>query len=349
VKRLSILDALRCVLAFCVTIGHHGMFPLFGPAGQANALADHLARALDTVVFGPPAVIAFFVISGFCIHYPYCQGRRRVVIGRFYARRYIRIGLPVIGVLVSFKVFFPETIIFGDRTLLWYSTLWSVVCEEIYYGAYPLLSHWAERWGWETLIGVAVFVSLCTTCLYFPARDWEDIGVLATTVTLLPVWLMGCQLAQASFSMRQDYSVKGIWIRRFCAWAMMWLALVLHFHAGIYQTATGLWLGVGYYFWLRAEICYYRNRETRRALAWAGQWSYSLYLVHPLVIKILSHYGILELEIRGRWIVGFLLILASSYAFYLLIERPSHKLARKIALYPREAAGRTLAYPESAT
>ena len=111
-KRLYILDALRCVLALCVTLGHQGMFPVFGPADQINVLVDELAQGLRTIVFGPPAVIAFFVISGFCIHYPYCKGERRVLIERFYARRYIRIVLPVLAILAAFKVMFPETVIF---------------------------------------------------------------------------------------------------------------------------------------------------------------------------------------------------------------------------------------------
>jgi peptidoglycan/LPS O-acetylase OafA/YrhL len=324
------------------------MFPVFGPADQINVLVDELAQGLRTIVFGPPAVIAFFVISGFCIHYPYCKGERRVLIERFYARRYIRIVLPVLAILAAFKVMFPETVIFGNDTILWHSTLWSVACEEIYYGAYPLLNRLGERYGWQALIGVALLGSVFTTWHYFPARDWADEGVLATAFTLLPVWLMGCQLAQHASSMSRDYSAKGIWVRRFGAWMMMWFALLLHFHGGIYQTATGLWLGIGYYFWLRAEICYYKNKSPWRVLGWAGQWSYSLYLVHPLVIKLLFQYRLVELETRLGWIVGFLLVLASSYAFYLLIERPSHNLARRIRLYHREAGG-AVAYARTAT
>jgi hypothetical protein len=62
-KRLLILDALRCVLAVCVAVGHVGMFPLFGPVGQPNPILDLMARGSRTLVFGPPAVIAFLVIS----------------------------------------------------------------------------------------------------------------------------------------------------------------------------------------------------------------------------------------------------------------------------------------------
>jgi peptidoglycan/LPS O-acetylase OafA/YrhL len=325
------------------------MFPLFGPVGQTDAFADELARGFRTLFFGPPAVVAFFLISGFCIHYPYCNdGSRPVSIGRFYARRYIRILAPVIMILVGFKVFIPATVFVGKGTILWNSTLWSIVCEEIYYGAYPFLNNLARRYGWRVLVGVAVGGSLLITYRFFPAREWADIGVVATTLTLLPVWLMGCQLAERAPSMTEDFSARQIWLRRFGAWSMMWVALMLHFHAGIYQTATALWVGIGCYFWLRAEICHYRNRRPWSVLRWSGQWSYSLYLVHPLVIATVYKYNLGEFATRLGWTDGFILVLASSHAFYLLIERPSHNLARKIPMFAPEVASTTLAQPATA-
>src|SRR5260370_747785 len=66
-----ILDALRFVLAFWVAIGHYGMFPLFAGADATSGYMRLLTRGWNTVVFGIPAVIVFFVISGFCIHLPF--------------------------------------------------------------------------------------------------------------------------------------------------------------------------------------------------------------------------------------------------------------------------------------
>jgi len=349
VKRLYIFDALRCILALCVVIGHLGMFPLFGPVGQTNAFANELARGFRTLVFGPPAVVAFFLISGFCIHYPYCNiGNRRVSVGRFYVRRYIRILAPVFVILMAFKIFIPTTLWIGKETILWHSTLWSIVCEEIYYGTYPFLNHLGRRYGWRVLICATIGSSLFTTYYFFPAKDWADIGVIATTLTLLPVWLMGCHLAERVPSMVRDYSAREIWLRRFGAWSMMWAALMLHFHTEIYQTATALWVGVGCYFWLRAEIFYYRNRSPWPVLRWSGRWSYSLYLVHPLVIAIWFKYNLGEMATRLGWTKGFLLVIAISYAFYLLIERPSHNFARKIPMFAPEIANTSLAQPATA-
>jgi peptidoglycan/LPS O-acetylase OafA/YrhL len=56
-----------CLMLFWSQIGHAGAFPLFGPVGQHAGMLDLLARGIRTLVWGPPAVIVFFVISGFLL------------------------------------------------------------------------------------------------------------------------------------------------------------------------------------------------------------------------------------------------------------------------------------------
>lgn len=70
--------------------------------------------------------------------------------------------------------------------------------------------------------------------------------------------------------------------------------------------------------WLGMEIAYYRRHRPVRSLEWAGKWSYSLYIMHPLAAAALG------VQVP---IVTALFALAISYCFYLLIEKPSHRLA----------------------
>src|SRR5205807_5596222 len=133
VRRLYAIDALRSVLALWVAIGHAVIFPLFGAVGQNEGAVDLMARAFRSLVWGPPAVIVFFVISGFCIHYPYARGKRPCQMLPFYARRYFRIVIPVAFTATMFKIMFPQIVIVGSDSILWHSTLWSVLCEELYY------------------------------------------------------------------------------------------------------------------------------------------------------------------------------------------------------------------------
>jgi peptidoglycan/LPS O-acetylase OafA/YrhL len=344
VKRVYVIDALRCVMALWVAIGHAGVFPLFGPVGQHDGALDLLARSVRTLVWGPPAVIAFFVISGFCIHFPFVNATDKFPAARFYARRYLRILVPVIFTVAIFKILVPKTVVFGSESILWHSTLWSIVCEELYYAAYPIFYQLQIAVGWSNIVKCAFAVAIPIALYYLPAQDWQDLGIINTAIVLLPVWLLGCHLAENLPSLTKVYSTGNIWMWRLCAWCTMWLAEILHFHGGVHQMQTGLWVGVVFYFWIRAEIGYYKEGHPWGVLVWAGRWSYSLYLVHPIVISVCAAYGLLAFESRKSWIVVIALIFLCSYLFYLAIERPSHNLARKISVFGRRRGEQEPAY-----
>ena len=334
-RRYYVLDALRCLLALCVAVGHAGVFPLFGVVGQHDVVLDMLARGWRTTVYGPAAVIAFFVISGFCIHFPFARRTKASPVIRFYARRYIRILVPVTCTVVLFKIALPSTVIFGSGSILWHSTLWSIVCEELYYAVYPLLNRASKKVGWSYIVIASLVPAIFVCWYYFPAVDWQDIGVVPTALTLFPVWLSGCYMAENLPALLRTYSPRGIWLWRAAAWVTMWAALVLHSHTIFHQTVTGIAVGIVYYFWLRAEISFYLHRKPWRVLVWAGQWSYSLYLIHPLAIAIGVQTLGLSPQSRLSWLVLMSFTLLSSYVFYLLIERPSHKLAKRIPMVDR--------------
>jgi len=67
-RRYAVLDAMRFVLALWVTIGHYEVFPIFAWVDPTTRVGRFLTHAWSSTVFGTPAVIVFFVISGFCIH-----------------------------------------------------------------------------------------------------------------------------------------------------------------------------------------------------------------------------------------------------------------------------------------
>ena len=148
-KRYPIIDALRFILAFWVVMGHSvGMFPIFAGADESNRVAHLLSHFWSTVVWGTPAVIVFFVISGFCIHLPF-QNVNKLPVLRFYGRRYIRILIPVAASLVIYRFLVGPFQIFGLHSILWDSVLWSVLCEEIYYFLYPVVLETRKRYGWK--------------------------------------------------------------------------------------------------------------------------------------------------------------------------------------------------------
>jgi peptidoglycan/LPS O-acetylase OafA/YrhL len=78
-KRYPILDALRFVFAFWVVMDHFGPFPLFANADTSVPAVWLLSHTYPTLVCGIGAVMGFFVISGFCIHLPFRNGKALAV------------------------------------------------------------------------------------------------------------------------------------------------------------------------------------------------------------------------------------------------------------------------------
>ena len=113
-------------------------------------LPGRLSRALyNNAASGPAAVIVFFVISGFCIHFPFRRATSVTPLAPFYARRYLRILIPVAAAIFLSR---PLGVNLG---LLGGSILWSLICEEIYYGLYPWLLRLRNRFGWRRMIAVS--------------------------------------------------------------------------------------------------------------------------------------------------------------------------------------------------
>ena len=324
-----ILDALRFVLALWVAVGHHGMIPLFGDVNTGTGLWHLFKRGWNTTVFGTPAVIVFFVISGFCIHLPF-RGTEKIDVVRYYLRRYTRILIPVLGALVVYRLDGRKMTFLGEHSVLWESPLWSLACEEIYYAMYPALRWIRNRIGWKILLGGSFALSVPIAATHPHAENWHVFGPLGTALLLLPVWLMGCLLAEQSDSLVEVNPRVSIWGWRFLAWLGCWTSEMMHFKLGVSYTQTMLWFGVLAYFWLRSEIAHGKNHAPNRHLVAAGAWSYSLYLIHAQGGGFFERLHLPSLGGVPDWIMVMASSLLFSYLFYLLIERPSHKLARKI-------------------
>jgi len=324
-----VLDALRFILAFWVAVGHFEMIPLFGDPNTGFGLWHLFKRGWSTVVFGTPAVIVFFVISGFCIHLPF-RGAAKIDIGRYYLRRYTRILIPVAGALLVYRLLGLHMIFWGSDSVLWHSPLWSLACEEIYYAMYPLLRWIRNTAGWKILLPVSFVISVVIALQHPRALDWHIFNPLGTAMMLLPVWLLGSLLAEQVDSLTPANALWSIWLWRFLAWFGCWTSEMLHFKAGISYTQTMVWFGVIAYFWVRQELIWGKTHSPYRFLVAAGAWSYSLYLIHAQGGGIFEWLKPPGMNPILEWCLVMISSLVFSYLFYLLVERPSHKLARKI-------------------
>src|SRR5260370_41307984 len=298
-----------------------------------------LTRGWDTVVFGTPAVIVFFVISGFCIHLPFI-GSETSSIGRYYHRRYPRILIPVAGALCVYRLFGQRLILWGEHSVLWESPLWSLVCEEIYYAVYPLLRWLRNRFGWKKFLPAVFLAGVATAATHPHSVSWHDFGPVGTALLLLPVWMLGCLLAEQSAGIEARRSVIRIWSWRFLIWFASWSVEMLHFKAGITYTQTLIWFGVLAYLWVKEEIAYGKHRQPNGLLAMAGAVDYA---PDPGAVQGMELFSWLRLPNLGyilNWTATMLFSLGFAFLFYLLVERPSHQLARKVQVYAKGRAAK---------
>jgi len=206
--RISGIDSIRFVCALIVVLGHLGPPPLDALGSLGTLIEKGIAVAFN----GPAAVIAFFIISGFCIHFPVANGpARKMLVAAFYARRFIRIGLPVVAVLALYEwagvdARYPN-----------FGVLWSIICEAVYYLIYPALLVAARSIGWRKLLAATVVVAALTALILafmlgISDNNYPAFG-LFTWIFGLPVWVSGCLLAER-WSRLPKVSTPTIWLIR---------------------------------------------------------------------------------------------------------------------------------------
>jgi peptidoglycan/LPS O-acetylase OafA/YrhL len=347
--RVAGLDSIRFVCSFVVVLFHFGLVPRSVFGSDPHGLAALGRGVLGCLFNGPAAVIVFFVISGFCIHFPY-RNAPSVNVPAYYSRRLIRIGGPALIALwlwavVGVKLQTEDTGIF-----------WSVICEVEYYLLYPLLLRLRLRFGWVSLIVIAQLAAYALA--FFHLSDIQRVAGgypafgLWNWVIGLPCWLVGCWLAETSERFPEP-SAALLWLSRIGIFVTSALLQALRFHGGSVFLSNAFTLNLFAILaclWLGLEIAYRRNKAAPRALEWAGKWSYSLYLMHPAVPGILLMLTFLS-PIYSSVAVSLFMSCCSvvlAYGFYLVVEAPFHRLAVTVSrrLGTRRPAA-ALAVPEA--
>ncbi|TBY69397.1 acyltransferase [Rhizobium leguminosarum bv. viciae] len=296
------LNTVRAAAALSVVFAH-----LLGP------WMPGISRYIFT---GHPAVIAFFVISGICIHFPFRAAELSSV--TFLKRRYTRIMIPtavalILAQWIGIRAYNPI-----DGYILW-----SVICEIIYYSLYPLFLPISRKVGWPAMIAASVIISYVAVIglgsdeygnaqIYGPSLNW---------VVSLPAWLMGCYIAQIY---RSGLYVGSIWI---------WRAATAITASTLYWATTNT--PIGFYLtmipfgvlacgWILSEASNAERGHASAVMEKIGEACFSIYLIHVIAAAAIERLGITSPVIVCT---GSLLLVIP---FFFLVEKPAHELSRRL-------------------
>lgn len=319
------LDTLRFICAGSVVLSHLGGPPVGALLSRIPHFGREIQGAFNNCFPGAPAVIVFFLISGFCIHYPFASSEKSFNALSFLTRRLLRIGIPIVvalALLPSIGLGFKE---------LNGAILWSLICEILYYLAYPLLRRLAKIIKWERLTIVSLMVALGIVANHPGAKNYHEMGPMLTAMLGLPCWLLGVVLADSPITGIGTHAT--VWGRRVLVYTFAFLSSVARFHSPMGFPSSLTIFSVICFFWLREEIAWRRFYPAPKLLELGGTWSYSLYLFHlpaaALVSRILHGIGV-ESE-TASWGLKMTGVCGLAYICYLYVEKPSQKLSRLVA------------------
>lgn len=339
-ERIRYIDGLRALAALAVVAFHGAVHAPVRP--DASGLLGIALRA------GAHGVDLFFVLSGFCLAYPFLLNRKRAgvtgfEVRAFAARRLVRILPPyylAIALLIAVALalrsariplptsvdaasFAPDEVL---KQMLFIgkhysaSPFWTLALEFRWYFLFPV-----ALWLWtrsRLAFGLLAAVSLIASETQLHSYD----------LFFLPVFMLGIVAADIQICQHR--------VARFAA-----VALLPFLAAAITSTQYD-----GWYFaerdpsWGIAMFCLVvaagaspsaRAILSQRCLGLLGAASYSIYLIHEPAIEL----GVRLLQtLKNDFAVSFLsvvLALGAGMLFWLIAERPFVKMGIKTALTRR--------------
>lgn len=317
------LDSVRFLCACWVAMDHVGVPPITAGIDRSSAFGWLINGVWDNSISGPAAVIVFFVISGFCIHYPQIGKNAIASIPSYFSRRYIRIIAPLVPAVVGGLLLHVHLNLFNE------TILWSLLAELIYYSLYPLLLALRRRLtSWIALIAGALIIALVVAATDATAGNYPSYGSELNWLLGLPCWLTGCEVAERFKDDRIGISDVAIWRWRAGVWFFSFVCCSLRFHSPIGYPWTLNFFAIFVGFWLLREIRHFQSVPPVLWAEMAGRWSYSLYLTHTLANSIFDKVQIPNLGLFFRWALQMSFVLLFALIFALAFEFPGHALAR---------------------
>jgi len=316
-----------------------------------DKLTSFLPHFLSFYIFsyGSAGVAVFFVISGFVINHSLSKNPiDGHAVGKFLIRRSIRID-PAYWLSICLAIIVNVIMAFIHKYPISIPTPSAVVAHIFYMQEilnYPEIS--PVYWTLTYEIQFYIVISLCLWML-LKLKSALNSGIMAEISIFLPLYIVAFWAATHNIG----WAPHGLFLNLWDGFFLGFLAydagykrknplplLVLSFAAGYFSLQADAVFGLPCA--ATALILFACGRRgalshglSNRALQWGGTISYSLYLVHVPVIRLLS--GIWQrsvgrgvLQDTGAMVVILGACFAAAHIFHRFVELPSQKLSTRI-------------------
>ncbi|MUN62392.1 acyltransferase family protein [Kocuria sediminis] len=347
---LRSLTGLRFYAALLVVLYHFSVH--FHPMAKTGLL----------VGFGYTGVGFFFILSGFVLAW---SRRTQDAKGTFYWRRFARVwplhalttalAIPVI-LFTGGGILWPTLPFILTLTHAWIppgewryafnGPSWSLACEAFFYVLFPLAVGWISKQRRLLNVGAPVFAGMVLVgavgATVLPER------VLGYLFYTMPAYRFGefiigiCLALAIQRGWRPRFTLSQALIGS----ALMYMALMAVALAIVGTTeavpyvVANVWMLPGYAAIIAAaatgDVSGVQGHLRSRTVVRLGQWSFALYLVHELVIKLAIPF-VDTLSFTGAMATSTAILIVSvalAGALYEYFERPVEKRLRHFRLAP---------------
>ncbi|MGB8363972.1 MAG: acyltransferase family protein [Rhizomicrobium sp.] len=369
-NRIDSLDSLRG-LAALIVVFHHCLvaFPMFWSVYQRpadTALMRILGNSPIHVLWdGPEFVLVFFTLSGFVLSLPFWGGKS-LTYGQFAVRRVFRIyptylvAVTIGAILMSALSSGPLTGLsdwsaqFWNRPLNWTivfdhvflmasagnnfidTPVWSLVVEMHASLIFPLLILAIRRSAIASVLVALALALVGDWAARIDPRDFPFLTSFATTLSYLWLFVVGALMAQHRAWLTQAVRRLPILLQTatLCL-ALIALNAIWQFGAGeiwrfVEQTGAVVLVGAA------AFVPWVGRALDTTVFRWLGKISYSLYLIHFIVLFSVLYAFRAEVTLLRVVIAVPILSILSAALLYRFVEVPSIAWSHRFST-PRSA------------
>jgi peptidoglycan/LPS O-acetylase OafA/YrhL len=361
-QKIAVIDLLRGISCLGVLLYHVrvdlwvGWWRITNHPKEFSFFDKAMAWLSIPTPFLGYAILLFFLISGFCIHYPNTQPNYRPSWITYFKRRFWRI-YPTYFVAIIFTssasfycllkwgdVDWSPDRIFRVLTLtqnypphygqfLTNPSLWTIPLEVEFYILYPIAYYFITKFKFYIVILLSIAVS---TISIFLGKQDIFLWVTYTSLFFWPSWLLGAWIASLYRQNKLSNLNHNLLIS--LSIAMLICALTAQITKGVSWIQYATWT---IFYFLIFIICLFNEEFLSnfkftfafKAIAWIGKISFSLYLIHFPLFKI---FGYFHVDYFGEKPTNFLIplfylfpVIFISWGFYKCIEEPIHKYSKK--------------------